>query len=109
MPGAMHRMGVYLGLVEDDDYGDADGYGHSAERMPARRDEYAEQRYPREAEPSGHAREYDDGRAAYEEYRQPTYQITALHPRTYNEARTIGEHFRKNTPVIMNLSDMDDA
>ena len=26
MPGAMHRMGVYLGLVEDDDYADADGY-----------------------------------------------------------------------------------
>ncbi len=40
---------------------------------------------------------------------QPSYQITALHPRTYNEARTIGEHFRKSTPVIMNLSDMDDA
>ena len=30
MPGAMHRMGVYLGLVEDDDYADGgDGYGHS--------------------------------------------------------------------------------
>jgi cell division inhibitor SepF len=40
---------------------------------------------------------------------EPTYQITALHPRTYNEARTIGEHFRASTPVIMNLSDMDDA
>ena len=110
MPGAMHRMGVYLGLVEDDDYGDADGYGHSADRMPGRRDEFAEQRYPREAEP-GYAREYEDeNRPAYDDYRQPTtYQITALHPRTYNEARTIGEHFRKNTPVIMNLSDMDDA
>ncbi|MDT4946844.1 MAG: hypothetical protein QOH14_3577, partial [Pseudonocardiales bacterium] len=22
MPGAMRKMGVYLGLVEDDDYGD---------------------------------------------------------------------------------------
>jgi cell division inhibitor SepF len=110
MPGAMHRMGVYLGLVEDEDYGDADGYGHSAERMPARRDEYAEQRYPREThEPSGY-REFDDEqRPQQDEYRQPSYQITALHPRTYNEARTIGEHFRKNTPVIMNLSDMDDA
>jgi cell division inhibitor SepF len=41
--------------------------------------------------------------------REPTYQITALHPRTYNEARTLGEHFRKSTPVIMNLSEMDDA
>jgi cell division inhibitor SepF len=107
----MHRMGVYLGLVEDDDYGDADGYGHSAERMPARRDDYAEQRYPREAEPMpGYGRDYEDeNRPTYDDYRQPTYQITALHPRTYNEARTIGEQFRKSTPVIMNLSDMDDA
>ncbi len=39
----------------------------------------------------------------------PTYRITTLHPRTYNEARTIGEHFRSSTPVIMNLSEMDDA
>jgi cell division inhibitor SepF len=37
------------------------------------------------------------------------YRITTLHPRTYNEARTIGEHFREGTPVIMNLTEMDDA
>jgi cell division inhibitor SepF len=37
------------------------------------------------------------------------YRITTLHPRTYNEARTIGEHFRDGIPVIMNLTDMDDA
>ena len=52
--------------------------------------------------------EYGDVHYA-DDYAQPTYQITALHPRTYNEARTIGEHFRKSTPVIMNLTDMDDA
>jgi cell division inhibitor SepF len=51
----------------------------------------------------------EEPRPFVEEYRQPSYQITALHPRTYNEARTIGEQFRKSTPVIMNLSDMDDA
>ena len=46
MPGAMHRMGVYLGLVEDEDYADgADGYGAPAERAPARREDYAEPRY----------------------------------------------------------------
>jgi cell division inhibitor SepF len=107
----MHRMGVYLGLVEDDDYGDTDGYGHHAERMPARREDYAEHRYAREPEPPNYAREFEDEAPAQhpQEYRQPSYQITALHPRTYNEARTIGEHFRKSTPVIMNLSDMDDA
>ena len=123
MPGAMRKMGVYLGLVEDDDWGDAD-YGHVSERherseRTARRDEYAEPRFPRESmytrQPTEvvHApreREYFDDMDRMqpaEEY--PAYQITTLHPRTYNEARTIGEHFRKNTPVIMNLSEMDDA
>jgi cell division inhibitor SepF len=109
----MHRMGVYLGLVEDDEYGEVENYGHathSAERAPARRDDYAEHRYSRDSVET-HAHEYEDEppRGNYEDYRQPSYQITALHPRTYNEARTIGEHFRKSTPVIMNLSDMDDA
>ena len=37
------------------------------------------------------------------------YRITTLHPRTYNEARTIGERFREGMPVIMNLTEMDDA
>lgn len=112
MPGAMHRMGVYLGLVEDEEYADVDanGYGHQSERVPARREEYAEARYPREtsyARPdAGHAAE-SVGYAAAEE--ATPYQITTLHPRTYNEARTIGEQFRKSTPVIMNLSEMDDA
>jgi cell division inhibitor SepF len=119
MAGAMHRMGVYLGLVEEDDYEGEPSYANGADRAvdrldraPARRDDYAEARYSREqvtyARPH---REYDE--EVYAEIRdepaQATYQITALHPRTYNEARTIGEHFRASTPVIMNLSDMDDA
>jgi cell division inhibitor SepF len=37
------------------------------------------------------------------------YHITTLHPTTYREARTIGEHFRDGTPVIMNLTEMDEA
>lgn len=36
-------------------------------------------------------------------------RITTIHPRTYNEAKNIGESFREGTPVIMNLSDLDDA
>ncbi|QSB16354.1 cell division protein SepF [Natronosporangium hydrolyticum] len=46
-------------------------------------------------------------RAASEEERR--YQITTLHPTTYREARTIGEHFREGTPVIMNLTEMEEA
>ncbi|WP_018721532.1 cell division protein SepF [Salinispora fenicalii] len=37
------------------------------------------------------------------------YQITTLHPTTYREARTIGEHFRDGVPVIINLTEMDEA
>lgn len=39
----------------------------------------------------------------------PLGRIVTLHPSTYNEARTIGEHYRDGTPVIMNLTEMDDA
>ncbi len=121
MPGAMHRMGVYLGLVEDEDYADgSDGYGHPSappsehapERTPARREEYGDPRYSAETH-HGRSLEHPDpdpyskGTVGFAD--APTYQITALHPRTYNEARTIGEQFRSSTPVIMNLSDMDDS
>ena len=121
MPGAMHRMGVYLGLVEDEEYADSgDGYAASssqpverpAERAPARREDFGEPRYSGEthhARPADYADPdpYSKGAVGFTDVQN--YQITALHPRTYNEARTIGEQFRSNTPVIMNLSDMDDA
>jgi cell division inhibitor SepF len=119
MPGAMRKMGVYLGLVEDEGYGE-ESYAHAGERAPARRGDYAEATYPREhglsrhadvthAAPGEYAEDSDGYATGYPEEHLPAYQITTLHPRTYNEARTIGEQFRKNTPVIMNLSEMDDA
>ena len=139
MPGAMRKMGVYLGLVEDDDW-DADGWASErSERGRAADADYGDTRYSREHRPRHQERPQElahagrgarehrdhDGYAGYTEYGShgaavdtiepgrsedfPAYQITTLHPRTYNEARTIGEHFRKSTPVIMNLSEMDDA
>lgn len=36
-------------------------------------------------------------------------KITTLHPRSYSEARTIGEQYRDGTPVIMNLTEMEEA
>jgi cell division inhibitor SepF len=110
MAGAMRKVGVYLGLLEDtdryeDDYyadDEADGRDGSANRpVRAVRDESStvvasldERRRPRAAAHTAHTE---------------LARITTLHPRTYNEARTIGEHFREGTPVIMNLSEMDDA
>ena len=199
MAGAMRRMGIYLGLVEDDD---TRGYG----RYDARQADYAEhpedRRYGRYADDGydDHYDDYDKGRyapAGYAEDRaqperpaaardgepvsprrgatgrpiglapgpaggsavaaagptaavaaparaggraaggagggaagasaaglavrekpaaEPTpapavqpYRITTVHPRTYNEARTIGERYREGCPVIMNLTELDDA
>jgi cell division inhibitor SepF len=106
MAGAMRKMAVYLGLVEDDrqfedqyqdDYGDEyDDYG--AELVADdRHDPHEPEMRPGDRRPVSQIQTTDLAR------------ITTLHPRTYNEARTIGEHFREGTPVIMNLTEMVDS
>src|SRR3954449_4593965 len=172
MAGAMRRMGIYLGLVEDDD---PRGYGRYDSRQSDHADydrrygRYADDHYDGEyadddleAEDPPAAREPDPLPARRERAARPMglapagasagagaggsrisamgsgpvgataaklavrepvaavvepapapapqpYRITTLHPRTYNEARTIGERFRDGMPVIMNLTEMDDA
>jgi len=186
MAGAMRRMGIYLGLVEDDDtraygrydartsdeldqdrhYGryDDEGYDDDYADTGYAGEEYARGGYAEE-EPAAAEKPLRDpeplsvrrvaprplglapagassvsagsrissmgsgsggvaGLAVREPVAQPepepapapapepvskSYRITTLHPRTYNEARTIGERFREGLPVIMNLSEMDDA
>jgi cell division inhibitor SepF len=41
--------------------------------------------------------------------RLPLSRITTVHPRSYDEARTIGERYRDGIPVIINLTELDDA
>jgi cell division inhibitor SepF len=127
MPGAMRKLGLYLGLVEDDEdarsgaYADDDHYGYDDEPPPPRsprgdvgrgglRRQFADAPATRgsmaldtAAMPS--QRPVVSAAPAYED----GYRITTLTPSTYNEARTIGEHFREGTPVIINLTEMDDA
>ncbi|MEU4272481.1 cell division protein SepF [Streptomyces sp. NPDC026092] len=152
MAGAMRKMAVYLGLVEDDGY---DGRGfdpdddfepelepepererrHQPPRQVEREEPVRVVQQPAPREPVAHAAPLsaESGRPAriapvasitperpsleknapvimpkVVSEREP-YRITTLHPRTYNEARTIGEHFREGTPVIMNLTEMDDT
>jgi cell division inhibitor SepF len=105
MAGAMRKMAVYLGLVEDEGLDEAyDDEGYDDHTQVVRREEPALRvTRPDEAPPVTRSprREAADAIEAY--------RITTVHPRTYNEARTIGEHFRDSTPVIMNLTEMDDA
>ncbi len=36
-------------------------------------------------------------------------RIQTVHPRAYSDARIIGEAFRQGVPVVMNLTEMDEA
>jgi cell division inhibitor SepF len=109
MSGAMRKIGEYLGLLEDtgvyDDEYDEQGY---AELHQPRRASV-----PAKAQPAPVA-DISQRRRAHAPDGGPSViselsRITTLHPRTYNEARTVGENFRDGVPVIMNLSEMDDA
>ena len=134
MAGGMRKMAVYLGLVEEDHLDDVDDdYYESA---PSFEDRYGSRDVrsvrtvePQRSEPrnvesrsSRASARLDDtdalARVERPGTRRPTptpsvadghYRITALHPRTYNDARRIGEEFREATPVIINLSEMDDS
>jgi len=108
MAGAMRKVGVYLGLLEDTDRYEDDDYAE--ETRPVAHGATAVGR-PVQAVPNDKPAPV----ASLAERRRPTQvttelsRITTLHPRNYNEARTIGEHFREGIPVIMNLSEMDDS
>ncbi len=127
MSGALRKMGVYLGLVEDgerynaryddeyDDFDDetvdeVDGDSQEAEPVPAGREsrEPREYREERQDQSGATVSKFPDRRgvASSPEVTELA-RITTVHPRSYNEARVIGEHFRDGTPVIMNLTEMD--
>ncbi len=149
MAGAMRKMAVYLGLVEDDGY-DGRGFDPDDDFEPEPEPERARRQHQPETEPRpemdepvrvAHAPAQREPAPLVAETGRPAriapvasitperqsleknapvimpkvvserepYRITTLHPRTYNEARTIGEHFREGTPVIMNLTEMDDT
>ncbi len=102
---AMRKMGVYLGLLEDTERYEDEYYDEYDEQSP-RRDERAEAARPT---PVANLAERRPHAAPAAGVVAELSRITTLHPRTYNEARTIGENFREGVPVIMNLSEMDDA
>ena len=114
MAQTIRKAAAWLGLVrdeEDERYGDdveqfsepIYGYERSEEvsavtpinRRPAQQDHY------RDAA--------DVETRVSDPVKADLGRIITVHPRAFNEARTIGEHFRDGVPVIMNLTDMEDA
>jgi cell division inhibitor SepF len=132
--GAMRKAGVWLGLIEDEEdrrygtYEDNDEFAD--DEPPSTHNRRTATRRLDRADDRGTVRQLNRGsgsvtsltrdnlalaeptplsRPVPVEEESPNYRITTLHPTTYNEARTIGERYREGTPVIMNLSEMDEA
>ncbi|HEY8457930.1 MAG TPA: cell division protein SepF [Actinopolymorphaceae bacterium] len=109
MAGAMRKVAVYLGLVEDQNR-------YDEEYDPAYEGDYDDDREQGPGESASGTDDWAGNVAAFPERRGvraaadvPASRITTVHPRTFSDARLIGEHFRDGTPVIMNLTGMDDA
>jgi len=107
MAGSMRKVGVYLGLLEDTDRYEDDYYADDDAVDVGESDE-RDDRAVRPVRESGTVANLAERRRPVATAVTELSRITTLHPRNYNEARTIGEHFREGTPVIMNLSEMDD-
>ena len=119
MAGAMRKAMVYLGLVEDEENYYDDDYGYDPDARDDRRDARGGETADGGARNLSPLR--DEHRASVATMpdrgqRRPAAaphrsidRITTIHPRTYNEAKQIGESFREGTPVIMNLTDMEDS
>ncbi len=102
MAGALHKTMVYLGLADEDEHYDADeDYDEP--------DAGHESRNGRSAAVTPLPQRMPVARVVRDVEVGALNRITTIHPRTYNEAKNIGESFRDGTPVIMNLSDLDDA
>ena len=106
MAGALRKTMVYLGLAEDerdDGYDSYDDYDEPSVRQdpPSRQERSAAVTpQPSRTPVARVVRDVEVG---------ALNRISTIHPRTYNEAKNIGESFREGTPVIMNLTDLDDA
>jgi cell division inhibitor SepF len=105
MSGALRKTMVYLGLAEEDERTYA-YEEYEEEEFDSTPDE-EEREEPRRAPVTPIGRGAVARVVAHPS--SEIHRITTIHPRTYNEAKTIGESFRGGTPVIMNLTDMDDA
>lgn len=132
MAGGMRKMAAYLGLVEDQDF--VDDYDEPQEQQRSREPRPAPERKPErqrpQEQPSVRVTEArQSGVRTIREPRTESYEtsqydrsvdvkvpvsagdlkISTIHPRSYNDARRIGEEFRSGTPVIMNLTEMEDG
>jgi cell division inhibitor SepF len=98
--------GRYRAAAEFDDDPPARGRGRGISAAePATHGALAVDRQP---EPVARLRPVPE-RPAPPPARDPLSRITTLHPTSYAEARAIGEAYRDGVPVIINLTEMENA
>lgn len=116
MANPLRNAMVYLGLAEEDD----EQYEAQAQAAPAPRPERQER-----VERAERADRYDSvdeqppapvtpiNPSASKPVQNPVAsdmnEILTVNPKAYKDAQVIAEHFRDGIPVIINLSQMDDA
>jgi cell division inhibitor SepF len=113
MAERLKRAAAWLGLVTDDryaDYDDSDDVAELTEGVSREELLSSEDKQPTNVTPLEPRRQVAPTHSLASQQRTADVsRIITVHPRTYNEARNIGEHFRDGTPVIMNLSEMEDS
>jgi cell division inhibitor SepF len=113
MAERLKRAAAWLGLVTDDryaDYDDSDDVAELTEGLSREELLSSEDKQPANVTPLEPRRPVAPTHSPASQQRTADVsRIITVHPRTYNEARNIGEHFRDGTPVIMNLSEMEDS
>lgn len=116
MASALKRMAGYLGLMDQEEVNDSGSSGssglnqNSLQRSLPQSDSQPTVKLSRRERravsvvPSSNSNINANSNSA-----GVLDHIVSVSPRMYSEARVIGEHFRSGKPVIMNLSDMEEA
>lgn len=96
MASAVRKIAQYLGLVDDEGYGEDYLYQTEVQQ---------------ETRPSLYTVD-ENTVAAPIATPAPTaeaYRIVSVQPTTFNDARRVGEEFRQGSPVILNLTELEYA
>ena len=107
MPGVWKKTLNYLGLVEDEEFDDAEsGPPEPVHEMPA----HTRRRFGR-AEPVAVQPVDEPAHTVVRTIPQPrpASTIHKSEPKMFNEARELGDRYRDGIPVIMNLQGTEDS
>jgi cell division inhibitor SepF len=104
MAGTLRKTMLYLGLADDQGEAEEQEYMDDYDEPGSPVEEYAAP-----VTPISRSSSVREMRAVPSTASTDLRRIVTVHPRSYKDALSIGDAFRAGTPVIINLSDMDDA